>query len=131
MATAKNTVLAGDYTGCRIFRMNAALAYISGTMKKIDDIFLTPETVEAYELLTEDTIRTGASPLLTGTLDPACLLSLRLHASEAMQKKGVFTVAVQFHDGKHALMEIDEKICTALCRRMQGDHVQPPKQEEF
>jgi len=131
MASAKNTILAGDYTGCRLFRMNAALAYISGTMKKIEDIFLTPETVEAYEPLTEDMIRAGSSSLLTGTLDPGCLLSLRLHASEAMQKKGIYTVAVQFTDGKRSLMEIDEKIFTALCRRMQGDHVQAPKPEEF
>ena len=43
MASARNMVIAGDYTGCRIFCMTGRLAYISGTMKKMDDIFLTPE----------------------------------------------------------------------------------------
>lgn len=124
MASAKNTVIAGDYNTCRLFRMNAALVYISGTMKKMDDIFLTPETVEAFEPVTEEIIRSGACKILTGVLDPACLLTLRLHASEAMQKKGVYTIAVKFRDGKRSLMEIDEKLYQAICRRMQGGHVE-------
>ena len=131
MASAKNAVLAGDYAGCRVFRMNAALAYISGTMKKMEDIFLTPENVVRYELMTEEIIRSGNSLLLTGVLDPGCLLNLRLHASEAMQKKGIFTVAVKFEDDKRCLMEVDEKIYTAICRRMQGDHVTPPEENPF
>lgn len=120
MASAKNMVIAGDYTGCRIFCMSAKLAYISGTMKKIDDVYLTPETVARFELMTEDILRSGNSLLLTGSLDPACLLKLRLHASVAMQKKGIYTVAVKFQDEKHSLMEIDEKTYHAFLRRMQG-----------
>ncbi len=120
MASAKNMVIAGDYTGCRIFCMSAKLAYISGTMKKIDDVYLTPETVARFELMTEDILRSGNSLLLTGSLDPACLLKLRLHASAAMQKKGIYTVAVKFQDEKHSLMEIDEKTYHAFLRRMQG-----------
>ena len=129
MASAKNIVLAGDYASCRVFRMNAALAYISGTMKKTDDIFLTSENVECFEALTEDIIRSGGSTLLTGVLDPACLLTLRLHASESMQKKGIYTIAVKFQDGKRCLMEIDEKIYQAICRRMQGEHIVKPEEE--
>ena len=129
MASAKNTVIAGDYATCRLFRMNAALVYISGTLKKIDDIFLTPETIEAFEPVTEDIIRSGSSALLTGVLDPACLLTLRLHASESMQKKGIYTIAVKFRDGKRSLMEIDEKLYQAICRRMQGGHVTKPETE--
>lgn len=118
MASAKNIVLAGDYTGCRVFCMSAKLAYISGTMKKIDDIYLTQENVIRFELLTEDTIRSGNSLLLTGVLDPAYLLKLRLKASEAMQKKGIYTVAVKFQDDKRALMEVDEHIYHAIVRRL-------------
>lgn len=119
MASAKNMVIAGDYTGCRIFCMSARLAYISGTMKKIDDIYLTPENVVRYELMTEDILRSGNSLLLTGSLDPACLTKLRLHASVAMQNKGIYTVAVKFQDEKRSLMEIDEKTYHAFMRRMQ------------
>lgn len=119
MASAKNMVIAGDYTGCRIFCMSARLAYISGTMKKIDDIYLTPENVARYELMTEDILRSGNSLLLTGSLDPACLTKLRLHASVAMQNKGIYTVAVKFQDEKRSLMEIDEKTYHAFMRRMQ------------
>ncbi|HBI85712.1 MAG TPA: hypothetical protein DDX71_05420 [Ruminococcus sp.] len=118
MATAKNMVIAGDYMGCRIFRMSSSLAYISGTMKKIDDIFLVPEVVARYEVMTEDIIRSGNSLLLTGVLDPGNLLSLRLHASEKMQSKGVYTIAVKFEDEKRSLMEVDEKIYAAIVRRM-------------
>ncbi|MBP0988859.1 MAG: hypothetical protein J6S92_11345 [Oscillospiraceae bacterium] len=119
MASAKNIVLAGDYTGCRVFCMSARLAYISGTMKKIDDIYLTPENVARYELMTEDILRSGNSLLLTGPLDPACLLKLRLHASVAMQNKGIYTVAVKFEDEKRSLLEIDEETYHAFMRRMQ------------
>ena len=118
MASARNIVLAGDYAGCRVFRMSAALAYISGTMKKIDDIYLTPELVDRYEVITEDVIRSGNSLMLTGVLDPGRLASVRLHASESMQKKGIYTVAVRFQDEKCSLMEIDDKIFAALERRM-------------
>ena len=118
MASARNMVLAGDYTGCRVFRMSANLAYISGTMKKIDDIYLVPEHVACYELMNEETIASGNSLLLTGSLDPGNLQHLRLHATKKMQDKGIFTVAIKFHDNKRALIEIDEKIFAAFKRRM-------------
>lgn len=118
MASAKNAVLAGDYAGCRIFRMSATCAYISGTMKKIEDIRFCPETVASYELLTEDAIRSGNSLLLTGSLDPGCLTGLRLNATPAKQAKGIYTLAVKFHDGTRALIEVDEKIYTTIARRL-------------
>ena len=118
MASARNMVIAGDYAGCRVFRMSAALAYISGTMKKIDDVFLTAETVSRCELMTEELIRSGNSLLLTGPLDPGSLLKLRLRASAAMQDKGIYTIAVKFTDGKRSLMEVDDKIYAAIARRI-------------
>lgn len=119
MASARNMVIAGDYQGCRVFCMTGKLAYISGTMKKMDDIFLTPEFVTRYELMTEEIIRSGNSLLLTGVLDPGNLLKLRFHAAPAMQKKGIYTVALKFEDDKRSLLEIDEKTFRAIERRMQ------------
>ena len=104
--------------GC-VFCMTGKLAYISGTMKKMDDIFLTPESVARYELMTEDIIRSGNSLLLTGALDPGNLKKLRLHATPAMQSKGIYTVALKFEDDKRSLLEIDEKTYRAIVRRMQ------------
>lgn len=121
MAAARNIVLAGDYTGCRIFRMSASLAYISGTMKKIDDIYLVPENVKRFEVLTEDIIRSGNSLLLTGSLDPGLLGKLKFNASPAMQKKGIYTLALKFQDEKRALVEVDDKILAALVKRMQEE----------
>ncbi len=118
MASARNIVIAGDYTGCRVFCMTGKLAYISGTMKKMDDIFLTPEFVTRYELMTEDIIRSGNSLMLTGVLDPGCLMKIRLHATPAMQKKGIYTVAIKFEDDKRSLLEVDEKTFRAIERRM-------------
>ena len=118
MASARNIVIAGDYTGCRVFCMTGKLAYISGTMKKMDDIFLTPEFVTRYELMTEDIIRSGNSLMLTGVLDPGCLKKLRLHATPAMQKKGIYTVAIKFEDDQRSLLEVDEKTYRAIECRM-------------
>lgn len=120
MASAKNMVLAGDYTGCRIFRLSPSASYISGTMKKIDDVPFSPKYVAKYEVLTEDIIRSGNCLILTGSLDPAGLGSLRLRASTAMQSKGIYTIAVKFHDDKRALIEVDEKIYGAITRAMQS-----------
>ena len=119
MASAKNMVIAGDFAGSRVFCMSAKLAYISGTMTKTDDIYLTPENVIRSEVMTEDIIRSGNSLLLTGALDPGCLLKVRLHATPAMQQKGIYTVAVKFQDDKRSLLEIDERTYRAFVRRMQ------------
>ncbi len=116
--TARNTVLAGDYAGCRVFRMSATCAYISGTMKKMDDVRLSSEEVASYELLTEEMIRSGNSLLLTDSLDPGCLTSLRLNATPQKQAKGIYTLAFKFNDGKRALIEVDEKIYTTIVRRI-------------
>ncbi|MBR4201349.1 MAG: hypothetical protein IKQ91_08795 [Oscillospiraceae bacterium] len=121
MASARNIVLAGDYAGARVFCISAKLAYISGTMTKTDDIYLTEKNIVRFELMTDDLIRSGNSLLLTGVLDPACLGKLRLRASESMQKKGVYTVAVKFHDDKRSLMEVDERIYHAVARRMMNE----------
>ena len=118
MASAKNMVIAGDYTGLRVFRMSASLAYISGTMQKVEDIYLTPEQVARYEVMTEEILRSGNSLLLTGSLDPGNLLKLRLRATPAMQEKGIYTVAVKFQNSKRSLLEIDGKIYAAFVRRM-------------
>ena len=118
MASARNMVLAGDYAGSRVFCISAKLAYISGTMTKSDDIYLTEKTLVRFEVMTDDVIRSGNSLLLTGVLDPACLGKLRLRATEAMQKKGIYTVAVKFHDDKRSLMEIDERTYRAVVRRL-------------
>ncbi len=120
-ASARNTVLAGDYAGCRVFRMSANCAYISGTMKKMDDVRFSPEEVASYELLTEDMIRSGNSLLLTGSLDPGCLTTLRLNATPQKQAKGIYTLAFKFNDGKRALIEVDEKIYTTIVRRMSAN----------
>lgn len=120
MATARNIVLAGDYAGERVFRMSSTLTYISGTMTKTEDVYLVPENVVRYEVMTEDIIRSGNSLLLTGQLDPGGLLHLRLNATEKMQNKGIWTLAVKFEDGKRCLMEVDDKIYTAFVKRMQN-----------
>ena len=118
MASARNIVLAGDYAGSRVFAISAKLAYISGTMTKTEDVYLTEKNLVRFELMTEDVIRSGNSLLLTGPLDPACLVKLRLRASEAMQKKGIYTVAVKFHDDRRSLLEVDERIYHAVVRRL-------------
>ncbi|MCQ2416300.1 MAG: hypothetical protein MJ071_00615 [Oscillospiraceae bacterium] len=121
MASARNIVLAGNFTGCRLFRMPGGIAYISGTMKKMDDIYLTPAYVSDYQVMLEDEIRSGRSVYLTGILDPGRLLELSFRASEAYQKKGIYTVLIQFKDYKRVLVEMDSKILEALEYRMRAE----------
>ena len=102
----KNKVLAGDYSGFGIITSGKELQLVTGFMKTIN---LNKETVEKYELITEELRKSGTSAILRGAVGASVLGPVGLLAGKSAKNKGTYQIAIEFKDGKKSLIEIDEK----------------------
>lgn len=114
MASAKNKVLSGDYVddSVRIEGLGTQLVFGYG---KDNDLFTTTHitldksTVESYEVLTEDKVKSAASTILRAGAGALLLGPVGLLAGVSGKTKGIYNVAILFKDGKKSLIEIDDK----------------------
>ena len=114
MASAKNKVLSGDYVddSVRIEGLGTQLVFGYG---KDNDLFTTTHitldksTVESYEVLTEDKVKSASSTMLRAGAGALLLGPLGLLAGVSGKTKGIYNVAILFKDGKKSLIEIDDK----------------------
>lgn len=104
-------VTAGDYLGW------LAKTGISGVVltKGLKKVKLNKETVDKYEVMTNEHRKSATSGVVRGVVGGALLggvgaLAGALSASEV----GVYQVAVEFKDGKKSLLKIDNKIYDRL-----------------
>lgn len=65
MASAKNRVIAGDYTG-NLVNGSFGIVSIAVGFKASNSITLNPSTVEAYELITDEHRKSAASGVARG-----------------------------------------------------------------
>lgn len=114
MASAKNKVLSGDYVddSVRIEGLGTQLVFGYG---KDNDLFTTTHitldksTVESYEVLTEDKVKSASSTMLRAGAGALLLGPVGLLAGVSGKTKGIYNVAILFKDGKKSLIEIDDK----------------------
>lgn len=114
MASAKNKVLSGDYVddSVRIEGLGTQLVFGYG---KDNDLFTTTHitldksTVESYEVLTEDKVKSASSTMLRAGVGALLLGPVGLLAGVSGKTKGIYNVAILFKDGKKSLIEIDDK----------------------
>ena len=114
MASAKNKVLSGDYVddSVRIEGLGTQLVFGYG---KDNDFFTTTHitldksTVESYEVLTEDKVKSASSTMLRAGAGALLLGPVGLLAGVSGKTKGIYNVAILFKDGKKSLIEIDDK----------------------
>ena len=114
MASAKNKVLSGDYVddSVRIEGLGTQLVFGYG---KDNDLFTTTHitldksTVESYEVLTEDKVKSASSTMLRAGAGALLLVPVGLLAGVSGKTKGIYNVAILFKDGKKSLIEIDDK----------------------
>ena len=114
MASAKNKVLSGDYVddSVRIEGLGTQLVFGYG---KDNDLFTTTHitldksTVESYEVLTEDKVKSASSTMLRAGAGALLLGPVGLLAGVSGNTKGIYNVAILFKDGKKSLIEIDDK----------------------
>ena len=115
MAKAKNRVIAGDYVG-RLVVGGPAVRWpvISNGFKPIS---LNKDTVESYEVVTQEQGKNVASGVARGVVGGLLFGNIGVVAGAASAKnRGIVTVAVTFKDGKRSLMEIDDKVYKLLVR---------------
>ncbi len=110
---AKNRVLSGDYVGKQILGGGISQAKISiGFVKQL---YLNKTTVESYEVINNENQKSMVSSVARGVLGGALLGGVGAIAGAASAKnKGIYTIAIQFKDGKRSLIEVDDKIYKAI-----------------
>lgn len=106
MASAKDQVIKGDYLGALCGSFLEDYMYISLNGNRIP---LTKETVQHYEVLSEETSKSGTSAMLRAGTGAILLGPIGLFAGFTAKKKGIYLIAVEFKDGKRSLMEIGQK----------------------
>lgn len=111
--SAKNRVIAGDYAGKQVLGGGAAQAGIA--LGLIKQLYLNKTTVENYEVIADEHNKSAASGAVKGMVGGALLGGAGMLAGVMSAKeKGIYTVSVQFKDGKRSLLEVDEKIYKAI-----------------
>ena len=110
---AKNKVIAGDFVG-KIVGTTLGQVYISIGFGK--NLYLNKDTVEGYEVITEEQRKSAASGIARGAIGATLLGPIGLLAGLSAKNKGTYNVAVKFVDGKNSLMEIDDKLYKAMIK---------------
>lgn len=116
MAKAKNKVIAGDNKGKSI-QMTFGQIAIAGGISLLKPLFINSETVEAYELVTDEHKKSAASGIARGLVGGALLGGVgMIVGANSAKEKGIYQVAIQFKDGKKSLIEIDDNIYKQLIK---------------
>ncbi len=114
MAKAKNAVIAGDYNGKAVIQ---SLGIVSISLGWLNSLALNSQSVESYELITDEHRKSAKSGITRGIVGGALLGPVGMLAGGVSAKsKGIYTVAIQFKDGKKSLLEVDDKIYKALIK---------------
>lgn len=103
---ATNVVLEGDYKYKGIMNPTGK-PYISVSFGK--KLYLNKDTVEAYELITDETRKSAASGVARGLVGGALLGPVGMLAGGLSAKnKKSYTMVIQFKDGKKSLIEVND-----------------------
>jgi hypothetical protein len=112
---AKNKVIAGDYA-------RRPIKSIFGTVQ-ISTLDFKPRiidknSVENYELVTDEHRKSAKSGVARGLIGGTLLGPVGMLAGGLSAKnKGIYTVAIQFKDGKRSLIEVDDKIYKSIIKK--------------
>ncbi|RKQ12275.1 hypothetical protein [Ureibacillus endophyticus] len=101
-----NTVIKGDYLGYTVINNG-----INISLNKLfkNTVILNENTVETYEVITEESKTSVSSAALRGGAGAVLLGPIGLAAAFTARKKGIYTVVIVFKDGKKSVVELKEK----------------------
>ena len=111
-----NIVLDGAYKGKAVNNVTGK-PYIPVSFGK--KLYLNKDTVEAYEIITDDTRKSAASGIARGLVGGALLGPVGMLAGglSAKNKKSV-TLVVKFKDGQSSLIEVNDITFKAFVGKM-------------
>nr|DAE03069.1 MAG TPA: hypothetical protein [Siphoviridae sp. ct2QJ10] len=113
MVKAKNMVIAGDYLNQPVSSLFGIVSIDRGFGK--EHTAINKETVENYELITDEHRKSAKSGVARGLVGGALLGPVGMLAGGLSAKsKGIFIVAIAFKDGRRSLIEVDNKIYKAI-----------------
>lgn len=120
MAKAKNQVIAGDFVGQKL---SASFGRVSINMN-FGSIELNKDTVESYELITDEHRKSAMSGVARGIVGGVLLGPVGMLAGGLSAKsKGIYQIAIQFREdrkatysNKRCLVEVDDSIYKAIIK---------------
>lgn len=113
---AKNKVVAGDYEGGDVFCFLDELKIISTS--QYFDISLDKSTIKSYDIIDEESRKSAASAVGRAAAGAIILGPVGLIAGVTAKRKGIYTIALEYHDGGKSLIEIDEKRYKLLIKKL-------------
>jgi hypothetical protein len=118
MASARNEVIKGDYATWSVIKGYNSLYLHLIFNENSKDIYLNKNTVESYQVITEEQRKSGTSAVLRAGAGAFLFGGVGLLAGLSAKNKGTYLVAIQFKDGKQSLIEIDETRYKLLVQAM-------------
>lgn len=117
---AKNQVISGYGAGANIFNSGSALSFKLGNNLGERVIVKNNRynSVVSYDVLNEDIVKSGTSAVLKGMLGSALIGNAGLLAGISAKNVGIYTIAIEFKDGKRSLIEIDDVYYKVLMKRL-------------
>jgi hypothetical protein len=112
---ASNKVVAGDYLNQTVIASFSSISIMKGFSTTIS---LDKTTVADYEIVDQTKQKSAASAIGRGLVGGFVLGPVGLLAGLSAKSKGTHMIAIQFKDGKKSLIEIDDKIYSALVKKL-------------
>ena len=116
---ALNKVIAGDYQNWTAqLDWSGGISIVKPSLFGKEKIKLDKSTIAEYELVTEETMKSGTSAVARGAVGAVLLGPVGLLAGLSAKNKGVYNVAIMFKDGRKSLLEIDDLLYKELMKRL-------------
>ena len=107
-----NMVIAGDYKdkGLMIFGGGPRIVLTAR-----DEVYLNKETVESYQVMNQNVSTSASSGIARSIIGGALFGNAGALGGAASAKKNVmYTMVINFKDGKRSLIEVNEKMYRAI-----------------
>ena len=110
-----NKVIAGEYKDRNLCYTAGKLMIAVSFTKRVQ---INKDTVESYEVVTEDIRKSAASGVGRGIVGSALLGPVGLLAGLSAKNKGRYQIVIQFKDGCKSLIDVDSKIYKYLIKEL-------------
>lgn len=110
-------VIKGYHEGKKIKNCTNDVIYIQ------PELFGKPTSLDKtnlanYEVITEDTVKSGSSAILRGTVGTVLLPGIGILAGLSAKNKSKYVVAVEWKNGEKSLLELDQYDYKVLVKTM-------------